>query len=153
MYSKPRNPRGYVGEVRWATLGDVATAYRSAQIWEAPVETRAKALERAADRLEADMAEAVALLAREAGKTLDDAIAELREAVDFLRYYAAQARHHVSTKGADIPRGVFGCISPWNFPLAITLGQISAALAAGNAVLAKPAETTNLVWICLQDFA
>lgn len=141
----PAIPEDIVGEVRWATLGDVATAYRSAQIWEAPVETRAKALERAADRLEADMAEAVALLAREAGKTLDDAIAELREAVDFLRYYAAQARHHVSTKGADIPRGVFGCISPWNFPLAITLGQISAALAAGNAVLAKPAETTNLV--------
>jgi RHH-type proline utilization regulon transcriptional repressor/proline dehydrogenase/delta 1-pyrroline-5-carboxylate dehydrogenase len=81
--------------------------------------------------------EIFALLAREAGKTPADAMAELREAVDFLRYYAARA-----TALADPPRGVFACISPWNFPLAIFTGQIAAALAAGNAVLAKPAEAT-----------
>ena len=79
-----------------------------------------------------------ALLAREAGKSLPDAVAELREAVDFLRYYAARS------EGPD-PQGVFACISPWNFPLAIFTGQIAAALATGNAVLAKPAEQTPLI--------
>jgi RHH-type proline utilization regulon transcriptional repressor/proline dehydrogenase/delta 1-pyrroline-5-carboxylate dehydrogenase len=89
--------------------------------------------------MEEDFGRIFALLAREAGKTLADAVAELREAVDFLRYYATQA---------DQPhpaRGVFACISPWNFPLAIFCGQIGAALAAGNAVLAKPAEQTPLI--------
>ncbi|MFN6005152.1 MAG: L-glutamate gamma-semialdehyde dehydrogenase, partial [Paracoccaceae bacterium] len=96
-------------------------------------------LNRAADRMEADYGRIFALLAREAGKTLADAVSELREAVDFLRYYASQtAQPHPA-------RGVFACISPWNFPLAIFCGQISAALAAGNAVLAKPAEQTSLI--------
>ena len=86
-------------------------------------------------------AEAFALLAREAGKTLADAVAEMREAVDFLRYYAAR-----SLELTDQPRACrFACISPWNFPLAIFTGQIAAALAAGNAVLAKPAEATPLI--------
>ncbi|MFN3281712.1 MAG: L-glutamate gamma-semialdehyde dehydrogenase, partial [Tabrizicola sp.] len=93
----------------------------------------------AAERLEADFGRIFAVLAREAGKTLPDAVAELREAVDFLRYYATQtAQPHPA-------RGVFACISPWNFPLAIFCGQIGAALAAGNAVLAKPAEQTPLI--------
>ena len=118
---------------------------------------RADCLERAADLLEAQHVELLALLIREAGKTLPDAVAEVREAVDFCRYYAAQARtdfaapkvlpgptgerNELSLHG----RGVFVCISPWNFPLAIFVGQISAALAAGNAVLAKPAEPTTLI--------
>ena len=76
----------------------------------------------------------------EAGKTLADAVGELREAVDFLRYYAAQIANHQGT-----PRGIFTCVSPWNFPLAIFTGQIAAALAAGNGVLAKPAETTSAI--------
>ncbi|MEE9209348.1 MAG: bifunctional proline dehydrogenase/L-glutamate gamma-semialdehyde dehydrogenase PutA, partial [Kiloniellales bacterium] len=110
-----------------------------------------------ADLMEADRAELLALCLREAGKTLPDAVAELREAVDFCRYYAARARadfaaprvlpgptgerNQVALHG----RGAFACISPWNFPLAIFTGQIAAALAAGNAVLAKPAEQTPLV--------
>ncbi len=99
----------------------------------------------------------MALLSNEAGKTLDDGIAEIREAVDFLRYYAARSRE-MFAKMQPMPgptgeenrlgwrgRGVFVCISPWNFPLAIFLGQVSAGLAAGNAVIAKPAEQTPLV--------
>ncbi len=118
---------------------------------------RARILEQAADLFEANGPELLALCIREAGKTLPDAIAELREAVDFLRYYAAQAREQFETP-AEMPgptgerntlglrgRGVFVCISPWNFPLAIFTGQVAAALAAGNAVLAKPAEQTPLV--------
>ena len=116
------------------------TALRLAEPWAAPAEVRAEVLHRAADLYEADFGQIFALLAREAGKTLADAVAELREAVDFLRYYASGAaglRHPA--------RGVFACISPWNFPLAIFTGQIAAALAAGNAVLAKPAEQTPLI--------
>ena len=97
------------------------------------------------------------LLVRESGKTLPDAISEIREAADFCRYYAAEARRLFSTpetlRGPTgesnclmlEARGVFACISPWNFPLAIFTGQITAALAAGNAVIAKPAEHTPLV--------
>ena len=95
-------------------------------------------LNAAADLYEAHYGEIFTLVAREAGKTLPDAVAELREAVDFLRYYAA------NIPGGD-PAGVFTCISPWNFPLAIFTGQIAAALATGNAVLAKPAEQTPLI--------
>jgi RHH-type proline utilization regulon transcriptional repressor/proline dehydrogenase/delta 1-pyrroline-5-carboxylate dehydrogenase len=118
---------------------------------------RADLLERAADLFETHGAELMALCVREAGKTLPDALAELREAVDFLRYYAAEARRQFAdprllpgptgernTLGLR-GRGVFVCISPWNFPLAIFTGQVAAALAAGNAVLAKPAEQTPLV--------
>ena len=129
-----------VGHVVTAAMPDVDTALRLAEPWAAAVTERAKVLNRAADRMEADAGRIFALLAREAGKTLPDAVAELREAVDFLRYYAAGAG------GLAHPaRGVFACISPWNFPLAIFCGQVSAALAAGNAVLAKPAEQTPLI--------
>jgi RHH-type proline utilization regulon transcriptional repressor/proline dehydrogenase/delta 1-pyrroline-5-carboxylate dehydrogenase len=118
---------------------------------------RAAMLEKAADLMEANFAEFMALINREAGKTAHDAISEIREAVDFLRYYALQAR-----KRFDMPiqlpgptgesnqlslhgRGVFVCISPWNFPLAIFTGQVAAALAAGNTVLAKPADQTPAI--------
>jgi RHH-type proline utilization regulon transcriptional repressor/proline dehydrogenase/delta 1-pyrroline-5-carboxylate dehydrogenase len=128
-----------VGHVLTAAQPDVDTALRLAEPWTAAPAQRAEVLNRAADRLEADHGRIFALLAREAGKTLPDAVAELREAVDFLRYYAAQADQ------PHPPRGVFACISPWNFPLAIFSGQIGAALAAGNAVLAKPAPQTPLI--------
>jgi RHH-type transcriptional regulator, proline utilization regulon repressor / proline dehydrogenase / delta 1-pyrroline-5-carboxylate dehydrogenase len=117
---------------------------------------RAAALEKAAELFEQHTAQLVARCVREAGKTLPDAIAEIREAVDFLRYYAIAARRDFSHETA-LPgptgernllrlrgRGVFACISPWNFPLAIFTGQVAAALAAGNAVVAKPAEQTAL---------
>ncbi|MCO4315780.1 bifunctional proline dehydrogenase/L-glutamate gamma-semialdehyde dehydrogenase PutA [Phyllobacterium sp. 21LDTY02-6] len=122
-----------------------------------PVDTRSRALERAAELLEERRDLFLDLLSREAGKTLDDGIAEIREAVDFCRYYAAEARRKFgSDKTMPGPtgeenklrhrgRGTFVCISPWNFPLAIFLGQVSAALAAGNTVVAKPAEQTPLV--------
>jgi RHH-type proline utilization regulon transcriptional repressor/proline dehydrogenase/delta 1-pyrroline-5-carboxylate dehydrogenase len=120
------------------------------------VEVRAAALDRASDLIEASRGRLIALLQREGGKTLDDAVAEIREAVDLCRYYAAQARHTLvpqnmpgATGESDElryrGRGVFVCISPWNFPLAIFLGQVSAALVAGNAVVAKPAEQTPLI--------
>jgi len=121
------------------------------------VEQRAEALERAADLLDGASGRLLALLQSEAGKTLDDAIAELREAIDFCRYYAADARANLAEPqimpgptGEDNRltyrgRGVFVCISPWNFPLAIFLGQITAALVAGNSVIAKPAEQTPLI--------
>ncbi len=118
---------------------------------------RAAILEKAAGGYEDNSAILLALLVQEAGKTLDNAYADLREAVDFLRYYAAQARAEFSS-AMRLPgptgesneltlhgRGVFACIAPWNFPLAIFTGQIAAALAAGNAVIAKPAEQTPLV--------
>lgn len=103
---------------------------------------REKRLQRAAELFEAQAGEIYALLAREAGKTIQDAIAELREAVDFLRYYAARSAYLPDSRQ---PLGVVACISPWNFPLAIFTGQLSAALAAGNAVLAKPARATPLI--------
>lgn len=118
---------------------------------------RADRLERAADMLEGEEARFLALAVDEAGKTLADAVAEVREAVDFLRYYAREARQHFS-RPTSLPgptgernelilegKGLFVCISPWNFPLAIFLGQVGAALVAGNAVLAKPAEQTPLI--------
>jgi len=128
------------GHVTAAAPPDIDTALRLAEPWSAPTAIRAEVLRRAADLYEADHGAIFALLAREAGKTLPDAVGELREAVDFLRYYADQA-------GAlSAPaRGLFACISPWNFPLAIFTGQIAAALAAGNAVLAKPAPQTPLI--------
>jgi RHH-type proline utilization regulon transcriptional repressor/proline dehydrogenase/delta 1-pyrroline-5-carboxylate dehydrogenase len=125
--------------------------------WNAtPVERRAEILERAAELLEAARGSLMALMQSGGGKTLDDALSELREAVDYCRYYAAEARRSLSPQPMPGPtgesnelryrgRGVFVCISPWNFPLAIFLGQVVAALAAGNAVVAKPAEQTPLV--------
>ncbi len=119
-------------------------------------EARAAILERAADLYEENTSRLLAIIIREAGKTLDNAVADLREAVDFLRYYAARARAEFAGP-LELPgptgernelslhgRGAFACISPWNFPLAIFTGQMSAALAAGNTVLAKPAEQTPL---------
>ena len=129
-----------VGTVRPATPADIAAAVAAARPWTAPVATRAAILVHASHLLEQAAPELFALLAREAGKTLPDAVAELREAVDFLRYYAAEA-----PGGDGPPRGLFACISPWNFPLAIFTGQIAAALVTGNAVLAKPAHQTPLV--------
>ncbi len=135
----------------------VETAADAYPQWNAiPVEQRAAILSRAADALEKRRAEFLALLIREAGKTLSDANAEVREAVDFLRYYAAQARKTLRTETLPGPtgehnelqshgKGVFVCISPWNFPLAIFSGQITAALVAGNTVVAKPAEQTPLI--------
>lgn len=119
-------------------------------------EARAELLERGADALEVGLPELVALVVREGGRTLADAVAEVREAVDACRYYAVRARSEFSG-GTPLPgptgesntlwlrgRGVFVCISPWNFPVAIFTGQIAAALAAGNAVIAKPARQTPL---------
>jgi RHH-type proline utilization regulon transcriptional repressor/proline dehydrogenase/delta 1-pyrroline-5-carboxylate dehydrogenase len=136
--TNPADPADVVGRVRLATTEDAAAAIAAAQPWDAA--DRALVLNKAADLYEAHTAELFALLAREAGKTLPDCEAELREAVDFLRYYAAQI------EGLSHPAlGRVTCISPWNFPLAIFTGQIAAALAAGNAVLAKPAEATPLI--------
>lgn len=135
----PADPTDIVGRTFVCSAVNAKTAIGAAQPWQADAHTRAVVLNRVADLYEQNFGEIFAVLAREAGKTPKDAIAELREAVDFLRYYAARG---VEAKGEA--RGIFTCISPWNFPLAIFTGQIAAALAAGNAVLAKPAETTAL---------
>ena len=150
-----------IGVVREADDAIVSSALAAAAAgfpaWAAtPVDARATMLERAADRLEVNRGRLLALLQSEAGKTLDDALAELREAVDYCRYYAAQARIALVPQPMPSPtgesnelryrgRGVFVCISPWNFPLAIFLGQVTAALVAGNTVVAKPAEQTPLI--------
>ncbi|WP_027238053.1 bifunctional proline dehydrogenase/L-glutamate gamma-semialdehyde dehydrogenase PutA [Leisingera caerulea] len=127
-----------VGTVSQCSPEDIELALALAEPWEAPAAERAAILNKAADLYEENYGELFAILAREAGKTIPDAVAELREAVDFLRYYAARI--------PDAPSaGIFSCISPWNFPLAIFTGQVSAALAAGNAVLAKPADQTPLI--------
>ncbi len=136
--NNPAKPQDKPGTVASTGAADVELALASASPWQAPAEQRAKALNAAADLYEAHFGELFALLAREAGKSLPDAVAELREAVDFLRYYAANIPDAK-------PAGIFTCISPWNFPLAIFTGQISAALATGNAVLAKPAPQTPLI--------
>jgi len=135
----------------------IARAHAAFPAWsQRTAEERAQILKRAADTLEATWLGFVSLLAREAGKTWDDAVAEVREAVDFCRYYATEARHRFAPLALPGPtgesnrltlhgRGAFACISPWNFPLAIFTGQVAAALAAGNTVVAKPAEQTPLV--------
>jgi len=157
----PANVREQIGSVINADAGDVdkaiAVAVRAQEDWDdAGGEKRAAILERAAELFEQHTAALVARCVREAGKTLPDAIGEVREAVDFLRYYAVRARrdftHESTLPGPTGERnllrlrgkGVFACISPWNFPLAIYTGQVAAALAAGNAVVAKPAEQTPL---------
>jgi len=147
--SNPADRSDVVGFVHEATAHDVdlalATACRRAGEWSGiPPARRAEFLEAAADRLESDMPRLMALLIREAGKTASNAVAEVREAVDFLRYYAREVREHFDN-GTHRPLGPVVCISPWNFPLAIFMGQVSAALAAGNVVLAKPAEQTPLI--------
>lgn len=136
----PAAPDDLVGTVIEASVSDVEAALAAARDWSAASgPERAAVLNRVADLYEENFGEFFAVLTREAGKTPADAIAELREAVDFLRYYAAG----IDSKAA--PRGLFACISPWNFPLAIFTGQIAAALAAGNGVLAKPADPTPIV--------
>lgn len=147
-----RNPadlRDVVGQVQEATADDVDLALKNAQqaapAWAAIAPTeRAATLQRTADLLEDRMQPLMGLLMREAGKSASNAIAEVREAVDFLRYYAAQVETTFDNS-THIPLGPVACISPWNFPLAIFMGQVAAALAAGNPVLAKPAEQTPLV--------
>ncbi len=134
----PAQPQDRPGSVAAASPADVELALASACPWQATAEMRAEVLNKAANLYEEHYGELFALLAREAGKSLPDAVAELREAVDFLRYYAANIP-------AAKPAGIFTCISPWNFPLAIFTGQISAALATGNAVLAAPAPQTPLI--------
>ena len=143
----PARPEEQVGDLKEASAEDLGPAIHRARTvsdsWQAlPVETRAASLNKTADLYETHFAELMALAGREAGKTLLDGVAEIREAVDFLRYYASQA---TTLSAESTPRGVFACISPWNFPLAIFTGQISAALAAGNCVIAKPAEQTPLI--------
>lgn len=145
----PADHRDIVGSVVFATpemVPDaIAAAVSNAQIWQStPVQERAQCLERAADRLEAGMPQLLGLIVREAGKSLPNAVSEVREAVDFLRYYAGGIRAGFSND-SHRPLGPVVCISPWNFPLAIFLGQVAAALAAGNVVLAKPAEETPLI--------
>lgn len=138
----PANPNDIVGAVSHASAEDVEMALSGAKPW-----TSSKALERAiilnkaADLYEKNSGEFFAALTREAGKTPLDAVAEIREAVDFLRYYAAQLSDHENATA----RGLVTCISPWNFPLAIFTGQIASALAAGNGVLAKPAQPTPII--------
>ncbi|RFB71331.1 MULTISPECIES: trifunctional transcriptional regulator/proline dehydrogenase/L-glutamate gamma-semialdehyde dehydrogenase [unclassified Herbaspirillum] len=142
----PADHRELVGHVIKASLEDVQSALNSATdyaaIWQqTDSNERAQMLERAADMMEENIAEFMALAIREAGKSLPNFIAEVREAVDFLRYYAVQSREEAHSQGL----GPVVCISPWNFPLAIFIGEVSAALAAGNVVLAKPAEQTSLI--------
>jgi RHH-type transcriptional regulator, proline utilization regulon repressor / proline dehydrogenase / delta 1-pyrroline-5-carboxylate dehydrogenase len=160
--TSPTDRRIEIGVVHEASQKEIEAALaatsHAAPAWSAtPAAIRAEILERAADSLEKNRGPLMALLVREAGKTLPDAQSEVREAADFCRYYALQARklfaapeilkgptgelNQLSLHG----RGVFACISPWNFPLAIFVGQIAAALAAGNGVIAKPAEQTPLI--------
>ncbi len=158
----PANSQQLVGEVVEAgpkviqEAMDRASAAHSA--WDAAgAERRCACLERAADLMEQQCDQLIALIVAEAGRTIDDALSEVREAVDFCRYYAQRGRANFG-KPLVLPgptgevnelslhgRGVFLCISPWNFPLAIFIGQVSAALAAGNSVIAKPAEQTPLI--------
>ncbi|MGB4585298.1 MAG: trifunctional transcriptional regulator/proline dehydrogenase/L-glutamate gamma-semialdehyde dehydrogenase [Rhodoferax sp.] len=147
-----RNPadlRDQVGWVRPATAEEVelaaTRAASAAQIWQVtPPQQRAACLKRAADLLEQRAQTLLGLIVREAGKSLPNAVSEVREAVDFLRYYAAQVEASFDNQ-THRALGVVLCISPWNFPLSIFAGQVAAALASGNCVLAKPAEQTPLV--------
>jgi len=164
----PHDHRVQVGTVRWAEAGDVeaalAAAQRAAGAWDrVGGPARAAILDKAADLYERDRVRLMAVMVREAGKTLDNALGDVREAVDFLRYYASEARR-LFAGAIALPgptgetntlalrgRGPFAAISPWNFPLAIFTGQVAAALAAGNPVLAKPAEQTPIVaWLAVR---
>jgi RHH-type proline utilization regulon transcriptional repressor/proline dehydrogenase/delta 1-pyrroline-5-carboxylate dehydrogenase len=161
-YRDPADRRRVVGVAEFADAAaarqalDVASAF--APRWSAtPAQDRAAVLRRAADLLEADRAELVARCIAETGKTIPDSLAEVREAVDLLRYYSAEAERVLAVPtllpGPTgernelelVGRGVFLCVSPWNFPLAIFAGQVAAALVAGNTVIAKPAEQGTLV--------
>jgi RHH-type proline utilization regulon transcriptional repressor/proline dehydrogenase/delta 1-pyrroline-5-carboxylate dehydrogenase len=130
-----------IGTIMEADEATCAAALDAAKPWDAPVSERARILHKAADALENNFGMLFAVLAREAGKIQPDTVGELREAVDFMRYYADQAEALPAAK----PVGLMVAISPWNFPLAIFVGQVCAALAVGNGVLAKPAEQTSIV--------
>ncbi|MGE4612108.1 MAG: bifunctional proline dehydrogenase/L-glutamate gamma-semialdehyde dehydrogenase PutA [Paracoccaceae bacterium] len=136
----PYDPSDIVGTVTNSASVDIESALANAKPWDVDAEARAAILQKASKLLENHHGVFFALAAREAGKILPDAVSELREAVDFLRYYGQQAKHL-----SQPPCGIIACISPWNFPLAIFTGQIAGALAAGNAVIAKPAEQTPLI--------
>ena len=160
--TSPHDRRITVGNVVYASAADVDRMVRAGhaaqQGWDAlGGEARARLLDRTADLYEEHREEFFSLCIREGGKTLPDAVLEVREAVDFLRFYASEARRQF-TRPMPLPgptgeqnelrlhgRGVFACISPWNFPLAIFTGPVAAALAAGNAAIAKPAEQTPLI--------
>ena len=138
----PANPADTVGNISEIAPSDIATAIGAASTWEeASATERGQVLSRASDLFEERTGEIFALLCRESGKSLKDATAELREAVDFLRFYASEAIRLQDGR----PLGLIACISPWNFPLAIFTGQVAGALAAGNGVLAKPATQTPLI--------
>lgn len=160
IVTAPYDRRIQVGSVQFSSLDHVSAAIEGAQScfreWNRlGYQARAEKLDRLADLLEDHLAEFVALCHKEAGKTIHDSIDEVREAVDFCRFYAKQDSIFSLQSTADFDgnkrdmtregRGVFVCISPWNFPLAIFLGQISAALVSGNTVIAKPAEQTSLI--------
>jgi RHH-type proline utilization regulon transcriptional repressor/proline dehydrogenase/delta 1-pyrroline-5-carboxylate dehydrogenase len=166
----PADRQDVVGTARYASDADVDAAMRAAAAaqpaWNAAgAEARARVLMALSDRIEAERGLLVSLAIREAGKTLPDAIAEVRETVDYCRYYADLALQQFQ-QPIQLPgptgesnelilqgRGVFACISPWNFPLAIFLGQIAAALASGNSVVAKPAEQTPLIGAYVRQLA
>jgi RHH-type proline utilization regulon transcriptional repressor/proline dehydrogenase/delta 1-pyrroline-5-carboxylate dehydrogenase len=142
----PADHRDVVGTVTEVSEDQARAAVTraAASNWgDTPVADRAAMLDRAADKMQARMPILLGLIVREAGKSIPNAISEVREAIDFLRYYAQQARATFGPQQA--PLGPIVCVSPWNFPLAIFTGQIAAALVAGNPVLAKPAEETPLI--------
>ncbi len=161
--TSPSNPRDNLGMVWPLRNRHIDSVFEQARAgyerWsKTDADVRARALERTADIMEESTSELMALLTREAGKTLPDGLAEIREAVDFCRYYAGRGRADFAAEGIALAgptgesncltleaRGVFVCISPWNFPLAIFMGQIAAALMAGNAVIAKPASSATLI--------
>lgn len=139
LSANPADFNELVADITDATMEDLANALDNARSWsDTSPEIRAETLNRAASLFEENFGVLFAVLSREAGKTIRDAVAEIREAVDFLRYYAARISELKSTQEC----GIFACISPWNFPIAIFTGQVAAALAAGNGVIAKPAEQT-----------
>ena len=164
---RPTDTTQVIGSCRKASAEEVSKALELAHnaqpAWDAlGGEARADILDRAADMMEARMPQLIGVICYEAGRTLNDGVSEVREAVDFLRYYALQARKRFSINkegGAETVtgplgevaehslhgRGVFFCVSPWNFPLAIFVGQVAAALASGNSVIAKPADPTPII--------
>ena len=141
--ANPFNSNDIVGEVKTATVSDVNKSIENATLWTIPNEEKIIILNKIADLYEKNFIEIFAILTREAGKTISDAISEIREAVDFIRYYSFESSKLTDSK----PLGKIVCISPWNFPLAIFTGQIIAALSVGNAVLAKPADYTPIIAI------
>lgn len=159
--TNPHNREEIVGHVQEASSADIADALAAAEkaqvAWrQTSPKARAEMLMKTADLLEKNHARLMAIIMKEAGKTVNDAIGEVREAVDFCRYYAKEGEIQLSPRVMQgitgehneyqlLGRGIVLCISPWNFPLAIFLGQVTAALMSGNSVIAKPAEQTPLI--------